>query len=136
MNIIQSIFDTYGTTILVVIFVLFFMAESKFQLRKRVQNRWKRILINFGVSLPSFAIMRFVFIPIMVWLAYENEHWQIGINYLFGAPIWVKGIIAFFLLDYSNYLWHVVLHKMPLMWRFHLVHHTDLDLDITTAFRF
>ncbi|MBC7555609.1 MAG: sterol desaturase family protein, partial [Chryseobacterium sp.] len=47
-----------------------------------------------------------------------------------------KGIIAFFLLDYSNYLWHVVLHKMPLMWRFHLVHHTDLDLDITTAFRF
>lgn len=48
----------------------------------------------------------------------------------------LKAIIAFLLLDYANYLWHIVLHKLPLMWRFHLVHHTDLDLDITTAFRF
>ena len=31
---------------------------------------------------------------------------------------------------------HVINHKLPLLWRFHLVHHTDRDLDITTAFRF
>jgi sterol desaturase/sphingolipid hydroxylase (fatty acid hydroxylase superfamily) len=72
----------------------------------------------------------------MVWLAYKNEQWHFGLNYWYDARGWIKAVIAFLLLDYSNYLWHIVLHKMPLMWRFHLVHHTDLDLDITTAFRF
>ncbi|MEO6949728.1 MAG: sterol desaturase family protein [Ginsengibacter sp.] len=133
---IRSVFDTYGTAILVVLFIILFLIESKFQLRKRVQNRWKRILINFVVSIPSFALLRLVFIPLMVWLAYKNEQWHIGLNYFYEAPVWMKAAIAFLLLDYSNYLWHIVLHKIPFMWRFHLVHHTDLDLDITTAFRF
>lgn len=133
---IRTIFDTYGAIILVSLYSLLFIAESKFQLRKRVQNRWKRIFINFTVSIPSFALLRFLFIPFMVWLAYKNEDWNFGLNYLYNAPVWIKSVIAFLLLDYSNYLWHIVLHKMPLMWRFHLVHHTDLDLDITTSFRF
>lgn len=133
---IRSVLDIYGTPILVGIFIILFIVETKFQLRKRVQNRWKRIVINFLVSIPSFALLRLVFIPLMVLLAYKNEQWQFGLNYLYVAPAWLKAVIAFLLLDYTNYLWHIVLHKMPLMWRFHLVHHTDLDLDITTAFRF
>ncbi len=133
---IKYIYDTHGTPILVIVFIILFIVESKLQLRKRVQNRWKRIVINFVVSIPSFALLRFLFIPLIVWIAYENEQWQFGFNYIYVAPKWLKAVIAFLLLDYSNYLWHIVMHKMPLMWRFHLVHHTDLDLDITTAFRF
>ncbi|HUZ59297.1 MAG TPA: sterol desaturase family protein [Hanamia sp.] len=133
---IRSIYDMHGSIILVIVFIILFILESKFQLRKRVQNRWKRIIINFVVSIPSFALLRFLFIPLMVWLAYKNEQWHFGLNYLYIAPGWLKAVIAFLLLDYTNYLWHIVLHKMPLMWRFHLVHHTDLDLDITTSFRF
>lgn len=133
---IKSIFDAYGSAILVGVFILLFILETKFQLRERVQSRWKRIIINFLVSIPSFALLRLLFIPLLVWLAYKNEQWQFGLNYLYAAPTWLEAAIAFLLLDYSNYLWHIVLHKVPLMWRFHLVHHTDLDLDITTAFRF
>ncbi len=133
---IHSIFDIYGSAILITLFIIVFLLESKFQLRKRVQSRWKRMVVNFGVSIPSFALLRLLFIPVMVWLSYKNEKWQFGINYLFDAPVWLKAVITFLMLDYTNYLWHIVLHKMPLMWRFHLVHHTDLDLDITTSFRF
>ena len=133
---IRSIFDTYGIPILVSIFVILFLLESKFQLRKRVQNRWKRILINFIVSIPAFALLRLLFIPVMMWLAEENQSWKIGLNYLLAAPFVINSIISFLLLDYSNYIWHILLHKLPFMWRFHLVHHSDLDLDITTAFRF
>ncbi|MEO8116566.1 MAG: sterol desaturase family protein [Bacteroidota bacterium] len=133
---IRTIFDTTGSIILISCFLLLFFLESKFQLRKRVQNRWKRILINFSISIPSFALLRLLFIPLMMWLAYKNEPWHVGLNYFYKAPAWLEAAIAFLLLDYSNYLWHIILHKMPLMWRFHLVHHTDLDLDITTAFRF
>jgi sterol desaturase/sphingolipid hydroxylase (fatty acid hydroxylase superfamily) len=133
---IKSIFDAYGAVILPAVFVILFILETKFQLRKRVMSRWQRIFINFIVSIPSFALLRLMFIPLMVWLAYQNQQWNFGLNYLYDAPFWIKFAIAFILLDYSNYLWHIVLHKLPLMWRFHLVHHTDLDLDVTTAFRF
>ena len=133
---IKSIFDTYGTPILISIFIILFFMESKFQLRKRVQSRWKRIFINFIVSIPAFALLRIAFIPAMVWLSVQNQSWQFGLNYLFEAPATIQAVITIFLLDYSNYIWHILLHKLPLLWRFHLVHHTDLDLDITTAFRF
>lgn len=133
---IKSIFDTYGTPALIIIFIILFLLETRFQLRKRVQKRWKRIVINFIVSLPAFALLRILFIPAIVWLATKNQSWNIGINYLFNASPAIKFVIAFLLLDYSNYIWHILLHKLPFMWRFHLVHHSDLDLDITTAFRF
>jgi sterol desaturase/sphingolipid hydroxylase (fatty acid hydroxylase superfamily) len=133
---IKTIFDAYGRMILLVVFVILFFLETKFQLRKRVISRCKRIMINFIVSIPSFALLRLMFIPAMVWLAYENEQWHFGLNYLYNANLWLHFAVAFILLDYSNYLWHIVLHKLPLMWRFHLVHHSDLDLDLTTAFRF
>ncbi len=133
---IKSVFDSYGTPVLTAAFVLLFLLESKFQLRKRVQSRWKRMVVNFIVSIPAFALLRLLFIPVMVWLATKNLGWNFGLNYLYSAPAWLKAAISFVLIDYSNYIWHILLHKLPFLWRFHLVHHTDLDLDVTTAFRF
>ena len=133
---IKSIFDSYGTPILIGLFIILFIVETKFQLRKRVQNRWKRVIINFIVSIPAFVLLRLLFIPAMIWLSVKNQQWQFGLNYLYYLPTWIEAVIAFILLDYSNYIWHILLHKLPFLWRFHLVHHTDLDLDITTAFRF
>ena len=40
------------------------------------------------------------------------------------------------MLDYTLYLWHVLNHRLPWLWRMHLPHHTDLDLDASTALRF
>ena len=132
----KNIFVSYGTPILVGLFIIFFILETKLQLRKRVQGRWKRIIINFIVSIPALILLRLLFIPAMLWLAFKNQQWQFGLNYLFSAPQWVHLALSFLLLDYSNYIWHILLHKLPFMWRFHLVHHSDLDLDITTAFSF
>jgi sterol desaturase/sphingolipid hydroxylase (fatty acid hydroxylase superfamily) len=133
---IRTIFDSYGTPALILVFVILFFLESKWQLRRRVQGRWKRVAINFIVSLPAFLLLRILLIPAMVWLAVKNQSWQIGLSYAIEASVIVETCLVFLLLDYSNYLWHVLLHKLPILWRFHLVHHTDLDLDITTAFRF
>lgn len=133
---IHSFFDTIGTPVLTLLFITLFILETKFQLRKRVQSRLKRIVTNFVVSLPSFTLLRFLFIPIMVWLAYQNETIHFGVNYLYHLPLWIEGVLAFLMLDYGNYIWHILNHKISFLWRFHLVHHTDCDLDITTAFRF
>lgn len=133
---IHSVFQIIGVPVLIILFILLFVLETKFQLRKRVQSRWKRIVINFIVSFPAFTLLRFLFLPAMIWLSYKNETLQFGLNYLYNLPSGMEGAIAFLLLDYGNYLWHILNHKLPFLWRFHLVHHTDRDLDVTTAIRF
>lgn len=44
--------------------------------------------------------------------------------------------IGFILLDVMIYLLHVLSHALPFLWRFHMVHHSDLEFDVTTALRF
>lgn len=47
-----------------------------------------------------------------------------------------RTLVAILWLDYTLYLWHVLTHRVPLLWRFHLAHHIDLDCDASTALRF
>jgi sterol desaturase/sphingolipid hydroxylase (fatty acid hydroxylase superfamily) len=45
-------------------------------------------------------------------------------------------LVAFVLFDLWMYLWHRANHRIPFLWRFHRVHHTDPEMDCTTALRF
>jgi sterol desaturase/sphingolipid hydroxylase (fatty acid hydroxylase superfamily) len=64
----------------------------------------------------------------------ERRRW--GLLKLSRMPAWLEVALACVLLDYTLYLWHVATHRVPFLWRFHVVHHADLDLDATTALRF
>src|SRR5207237_1274944 len=57
------------------------------------------------------------------------------LNWL-ALPTWARAIVTFLLMDYAYWWWHWANHMIPLFWRFHNVHHTDLDLDVSTAARF
>lgn len=46
------------------------------------------------------------------------------------------GILSFLLLDVAAYGWHIMMHLTPIGWRFHRVHHCDLSMNISTAYRF
>jgi len=59
-----------------------------------------------------------------------------GLLKLLRLPAWLEVALAVVLLDYTLYLWHVLTHRSPFLWRFHLAHHVDLDLDASTALRF
>lgn len=133
---IHNIMDKKGTVILLSTFVVLFALETIASLRVRKQSRKKRIIINTIFSLQGFATLRLILLPSMVWVAYKNEDWNFGLNYIYDLHTLAEGAVAFVILDYSNYFWHVLNHKSAFLWRFHLVHHTDLDLDVTTAIRF
>ena len=135
-EIIRDIIDQRGTPILVGFFLFLFLMESLSVLRLRKDSRTRRAIINGIFAIPGFIGLRLLLLPAMVYISYKNQDWQFGINYLYELAPWIEGAITFLLLDYTNYLWHVVNHKVPLLWRFHLVHHTDVDLDVTTAVRF
>ena len=133
---IKRIFDFRGAPLLAVAFVVLFITEGKRQLRKRNQPRLRRTIINSIVSVPAFTLLRFLFLPVMVKLAQKNRQLQWGLNNQYNALPTIKCLVTFLVLDYTNYLWHVLNHKIPALWRFHVVHHSDPDLDVTTAFRF
>jgi sterol desaturase/sphingolipid hydroxylase (fatty acid hydroxylase superfamily) len=53
-----------------------------------------------------------------------------------GLPRWAEEALAFLLLDYTLWVWHVLTHRWPPLWSYHAVHHADLDLDASTGIRF
>jgi sterol desaturase/sphingolipid hydroxylase (fatty acid hydroxylase superfamily) len=59
-----------------------------------------------------------------------------GLLYVCRLPPPLHLILAVVFLDYTLYMWHVLTHRVPWLWRFHLVHHVDRDLDASTALRF
>jgi sterol desaturase/sphingolipid hydroxylase (fatty acid hydroxylase superfamily) len=66
--------------------------------------------------------------------AVEARRW--GVLKQIRLPAWLELVLAVALMDYTLYVWHVLTHRVPALWRFHLVHHVDLDLDASTALRF
>ena len=70
--------------------------------------------------------------PLTKWV--QRRNW--GLVKWLQLPLWLEVPIALILLDYLLYLWHVAFHKVRFLWRFHQVHHVDLDMDASTAIRF
>ncbi|MBI5761438.1 MAG: sterol desaturase family protein [Planctomycetales bacterium] len=64
----------------------------------------------------------------------EKHEW--GLFNQLAMPEWIEFTLAVVLLDFTVYLQHVMSHAVPAFWRFHLVHHADLDFDVTTGLRF
>jgi sterol desaturase/sphingolipid hydroxylase (fatty acid hydroxylase superfamily) len=64
----------------------------------------------------------------------ERRRW--GLLKQWSMPRWIEVPLAVALMDYTLYLWHVLMHRSPWLWRLHLPHHVDLDLDASTALRF
>lgn len=135
-NTASAIFDRKGLPILTGIFLLLFIAEARRQLRRRKQPRLQRAIVNGIVSIPAFSLLRILLIPVMLKMAVKSRQQKFGLLHQLNLNPGARSVIAFLLLDYSNYIWHILLHKIPLLWRFHLVHHSDPDLDVSTALRF
>lgn len=67
--------------------------------------------------------------------AYANRN-EIGLLQLTDLPVWGAAVAAFLILDLCQYTCHVVMHKVPFLWRMHAVHHHAGHVESTTAFRF
>lgn len=116
--------------------VLLFVAEKRRPLRTQTQPEPMRPLRNVLMGVMSTAVVSLLQKPIVEPLAEAVEARRWGLAQRLPAPPWLRDGAAFLLMDYTIYVWHVLTHKVPLLWRFHLVHHIDLDMDTTTAMRF
>jgi sterol desaturase/sphingolipid hydroxylase (fatty acid hydroxylase superfamily) len=112
------------------------LAERWRPLRRAVEPGWRREARNLAVSLTAALAIRVAEKPLTDRFAGLVERRHIGALPRLGLPPAIETALALVLLDYTLYLWHVLLHRVPLLWRIHLVHHADLDLTASTALRF
>src|SRR5213076_1233559 len=110
--------------------------QWRFPLRRQHFSALHRLVRNFVLSIPGFAIVRLAMLPVPLSVAMWAQNRHIGLLNWVGLPRWASYIATFLLMDYAYWWWHWANHMVPLFWRFHNVHHTDLDLDVSTAARF
>ncbi len=61
---------------------------------------------------------------------------QWGLLPMIDSWSWLAGLLAFLVLDSWTYFWHRANHRFRFLWRFHRVHHSDTDMDVTSSARF
>ena len=112
------------------------LAEVLAPLRPAVESRFRRIVRNLSVGGVSLALMTLIQAPLLQPVASWIVRERIGLLQAVAWPRSIETLLAIVLLDYTLWWWHWATHRVPFLWRFHLVHHVDRDLDASTALRF
>ena len=110
--------------------------ERRKALRRVVDSKLQRDARNLVIAAGAGAVMQFGELPVAFTLARRAKRTQSGLLQWIPMPPVVRSIVGILLLDYTLYVWHVLTHRVPLLWRFHQVHHVDREMDATTALRF
>lgn len=110
--------------------------ERRRPLRREVEPKLARSARNLAVAALGAAALQVAEAPLVKRLTALVDRRKLGLLKRSSLPAWLETALALVLLDYTLYIWHVLTHKLPFLWRFHLPHHIDLDLDASTALRF
>jgi sterol desaturase/sphingolipid hydroxylase (fatty acid hydroxylase superfamily) len=101
-------------------------AEHRWPLRRRRERLTRHVARNAAMAAMSTAatalVQSVVLRPALRRLRSDRNPFRI--------------VIQILLLDYTLWIWHLLNHRVPALWRFHRVHHVDLDLDAATGARF
>jgi len=104
-----------------------------------MKNRMRRIahgLPHVLTAVLNGALTRFVLAGItMQTIGWAGAH-SLGLMRMIELPAALRAFVAFLLFDIWMYYWHMANHRVPLFWRFHRAHHSDIEMDTTTALRF
>jgi sterol desaturase/sphingolipid hydroxylase (fatty acid hydroxylase superfamily) len=96
----------------------------------------RRWLYNLSMVGIDTIVVRLIFPAAAVGIAIIAAERQWGLFNNIEAPVWLSTIAVVILMDLIIYFQHVMFHAIPTLWRLHMVHHTDLDIDVTTGNRF
>jgi sterol desaturase/sphingolipid hydroxylase (fatty acid hydroxylase superfamily) len=110
--------------------------EYRRPLRRAVESKCRRMARNLTVAVVSAVALQIAERPVINPLTTVVAQRRWGVLPRLQLPRWMEPALALLLLDYTLYVWHVLTHKVAWLWRFHVVHHVDLDLDASTALRF
>lgn len=110
--------------------------ERRRPLRRQTRSDLIRDARNFAMAAMSAAAISVFEKPAVAPLSRRVHGARRGLLPRLNLPVWAEVAAAVVLMDYTLYVWHVLTHKVPLLARFHRVHHADADMDASTAARF
>ena len=94
------------------------------------------LLRNLILAAVNSAAVALGFVTLWAWAALYSEAHGIGLLHRLPLGTWLHVVSAVLVMDVCTYGWHRLNHRVPLLWRFHRVHHSDAQMDVTTAGRF
>jgi sterol desaturase/sphingolipid hydroxylase (fatty acid hydroxylase superfamily) len=118
--------------------IFFVVAQSEKIAPRRIllKSKFKRWISNLGMQIIDVVVLCLIFpiFPVGLAVICGQRGWGL-LNYCRIIPpmALIIGVLA---LDFIIYLQHRMFHFVPVFWRVHMVHHTDEDIDVTTAVRF
>jgi sterol desaturase/sphingolipid hydroxylase (fatty acid hydroxylase superfamily) len=118
------------------VFAVVALAEWLRPRRARVASKVWRWLHNVVLVVLNTAIVRLAFPAGAVAMALVAQERGWGLLHNIDVPYAVAVVGAVVALDFAIYLQHVMFHAVPALWRLHMVHHADRDLDVTSGLRF
>ena len=128
--------DSLRLLVFVGLFAGLTLAEHRWPRRQRSMERLQRWPVNLGIVLLDTLALRLVLplAPAAFAVFIQEQGWGLFHGIGFSGPGEV--LISVLLLDLLIYWQHRLFHRIPLLWRLHRMHHTDLDLDVTSGTRF
>jgi len=116
--------------LIAVFFTLEQILNTQFSFKNRGMHMWHAFLFQ-----AVFFIVNLFYATVSVFaIEWLNDN-QIGLFYLIEIPVWMKLVLGVALIDMTSYWFHRLSHALPILWRFHRVHHSDTTMDSSTYFR-
>lgn len=122
--------------VIAVTWAIVFAAETLRPLRTSRESKLRRTIRNAAVGALALELGLHLHAPFLVPISAWVDARGFGLMNLVAMPSWLRVTLTIILLDYTLWWWHWMSHRVPLLWRFHVVHHVDRDLDASTALRF
>jgi sterol desaturase/sphingolipid hydroxylase (fatty acid hydroxylase superfamily) len=118
------------------VFAVLATAEALAPRRRLSTSKARRWFANLTIVALNPLSVAFIFpiLPIGLALLASEQNW--GLLNQLALPYWLEVVIGMAMLDLAVYSQHVLHHAIPILWRLHMVHHADLDFDMTTGLRF
>ncbi len=118
------------------ILILMFLWEVMMPRRPLTTSKRSRWFSNLSLVLVDSVVVRLAIPAGLAGVAFLAKQRGWGIFNLFELSFLLKILGGIFILDLAIYLQHIMFHSVPLFWRLHMVHHSDMDIDVTTGVRF
>ncbi|BBM88214.1 sterol desaturase family protein [Candidatus Uabimicrobium amorphum] len=110
------------------------IAENLFSFYKSNRSYWQKIRDNYGLAVVNTVVVNFAFVFLLSWITTQTLF--TGILSFITTNTYTSGILAFLVLDFFMYMWHRLMHEWDFAWNFHQVHHSELDMNTSSSFRF
>ena len=136
LNYFETIPSSHRSIILVGGLTIFWLLEGAMPLFKFKYQKWQHAIPNLFFTLTTI-IINFV----LAFLLLQSADWVVAnnfglLNWLPEMPLWIYIVLGVFFMDFFGaYLPHYIEHKVKPLWMVHLVHHSDHNVDTTTANR-